>query len=371
MTENPINNIVVRSEDGDYRLIEKISAQWQALNNEGPCCQPFFRPEWISAYLRAFAPASRLILISAWKGELLRGVLPLISDSLSSGLINFRVFRSASNIHSCRFDLIHGSNDKEEVARSVWNHLANRNDWDLIQLQDVPEDAAFNLCTSIAEEEKYNTAKIESVSPPYLNINDDIDNQKNGKQFRSRLGKKKQKLESSTGALVLEKISQYDQNILNDFFEMEGSGWKAQEGTAIKCSAETLQFYSEITKNAACNGYLSIYRLQSAQETIAIHLGLTMGDCYYLPKIAYAENFSEFSPGQILIKEIINNSKENGFSRIDFLGSTAQWKSVWTSQFNKHSTHHIFRNNIKGVIIYTIKFRLREHLRRIKRSLKR
>ncbi|MER3438126.1 MAG: hypothetical protein C4346_11365, partial [Chloroflexota bacterium] len=70
----------VTVERGDAHLIDQIAPAWRALCDEGPCADPFFRPEWIGAYLRHLEPDARVVLITAWRNGSLRAVLPLIEE---------------------------------------------------------------------------------------------------------------------------------------------------------------------------------------------------------------------------------------------------------------------------------------------------
>lgn len=71
---------VAKALSGGVEMIEPIAEEWRALCAEGPCDQPFFRPEWIAAYARAFAPEKKLLLVTARVGGRLRAVLSLVEE---------------------------------------------------------------------------------------------------------------------------------------------------------------------------------------------------------------------------------------------------------------------------------------------------
>lgn len=63
------------------------------------------RPEWISAYLRAFERHSRM-MFTASAGEEFRALLPMVESNRLLRFLPARVLRSPSNIYSSDLDRI-------------------------------------------------------------------------------------------------------------------------------------------------------------------------------------------------------------------------------------------------------------------------
>ena len=53
---------------GGVEIIADLASEWRALCDEGTHAEPFYRPEWISAYVRAFAPDKQVVLVTARAG---------------------------------------------------------------------------------------------------------------------------------------------------------------------------------------------------------------------------------------------------------------------------------------------------------------
>ena len=68
----------MRVQRGGRELVEQIAGEWRRLCDESGDEEVFYRPEWAHAYLQAFEPKAEVIIISAWAGERLRGILPLV-----------------------------------------------------------------------------------------------------------------------------------------------------------------------------------------------------------------------------------------------------------------------------------------------------
>ena len=76
--EIPGKQLSVRVQRGGHELVEQIAGEWRRLCDESGDEEVFYRPEWAQAYLQAFEPKAEVVIISAWAGERLRGILPLV-----------------------------------------------------------------------------------------------------------------------------------------------------------------------------------------------------------------------------------------------------------------------------------------------------
>jgi CelD/BcsL family acetyltransferase involved in cellulose biosynthesis len=356
---------------GGVEIIERLADEWRALCAEGPCAQPFFRPEWIAAYVRAFAPEAKLVVLTARAGGRLRAVLPLIEElSLLHGL-PVRKLRSAANVHTCRFDLVHGAGAEVEVAtRAVWQLLRQRRGWDVLQICDVPQGGACESLLRLAEQDGYPTGQWKQAPGPYVLLPEKATLEQalahTSAKFRASVRRRRRQLEE-LGELRLTRITAAAPAELEYFYRLEQSGWKGREGTAIACSAQTRQFYDEVARRAAQGGYFSLYRLDCGGRTVAMQYGLTYGERFFLLKPTYDESFSQQGPGHVITHEILRDLHARGLREFDFLMPLMEWKREWATASRPHSTCFIFARSLVGRALHAYKFRLLLAARQIKR----
>jgi CelD/BcsL family acetyltransferase involved in cellulose biosynthesis len=91
-------------------------------------------------------------------------------------------------------------------------------------------------------------------------------------------------------------------------------------------------------------------------RTAAVHYGLIYNDSYLLPKVAFREEFSELSPGLVLMNEVIDACATRNVTSIYFLGGDDEWKLRWSCTVVPHYWLYIFRNNFKGRMLQRMKF---------------
>lgn len=85
---------------------------------------------------------------------------------------------------------------------------------------------------------------------------------------------------------------------------------------------------------AAASGRLHLSWLQCGDRIIATHLGFTHNDVlhWYIP--AYAQDWSRFSPGRLLLLKLIACAIDDGLSNIDFMRGEESYKdSLANEQF--------------------------------------
>ncbi|HEX4945520.1 MAG TPA: GNAT family N-acetyltransferase [Blastocatellia bacterium] len=370
--------VVVEVFTGSADVIEPLAAEWRALCAEGACDQPFFRPEWIRTYLRAFAVDKTLLLVTVRRNGSLRAVLPLIEERASLHGLPVRKLRSAANVHSCRFDLIHGTTDRAAAIQAIWTWLKQQTTWDVIELEDVPEGGAGEALTQTAAADGYLHGRWEKPAGRALalpNAAGTTVQETVQKLLRSSLRKslrRERRRLTAQGSLQLVCLNEYQAKPLEDFYQLERAGWKGKSDTAIACAASTRQFYDEVAQAATQHGYFTLYSLLLNDRPIAQQYCLTYHGCCYLLKPTYDEEFSQYSPGGLLLEDVVSDLVARGFRGYDFLSPPSFWKDRWANVQSAQSSWYIFcggRRRFIGQALYAWKFQVASRARQVKQQI--
>ena len=356
--------LTVASDEGGVEIIDRVAEEWRWLCDEGPNDEPFYRPEWIRAYLRAFEAAKRLVLISARAGGRLKAVLPLIRERTLLSGFPVITLRSPVNAHSLRFDAARGAGTEGDGAMAaIWNFLKDRSRWDVLQLSDVPQSGALERLCEVARRDGFLTGRQASLRSPYLPLADLPRDQEpwrsnSSANFRSAMGKRTRKA-TARGPLRLERIDAADPHFLQRFYDLEQAGWKGRMGSAIACNRETRQFYDEVAQNADQLHYLSLYFLELDGRMVAAHFGLTHRARYFVLKLAIDENYKDFAPGHLMTNAVVADCVRRGLDEFDFTGPWAEYKARWTAHVRPHFRFWVFRRGAYGRVLHTVRFRAR------------
>jgi CelD/BcsL family acetyltransferase involved in cellulose biosynthesis len=305
-------------------------------------------------------------MITVRTGGRLRFVLPLVEEIGTFSKLPVRKLSAPVNHHAGRFDAIVGAGpDGEAAIQSAWQHLKQLAGWDILQLRDVLEGSAMSRLTVAARADGFRTLEIKDNPSPYVPVptNTALRNQLPvNARLRRQIRQIRREIASRGSLLKLHRIETADVHALNRFFQLESSGWKGAERSSILFEGNR-SFFEEIATAAARFGYFTLYMLELDGSVIAAHYGFTHRECYYSVVVAYDENFRQFSPGHLIIDEILNDCAQRGIRVYDTTGQNQEWKMKWTTQVRQLSHHFIF-NGSWGRLTYAVATRIRPEIAR-------
>jgi CelD/BcsL family acetyltransferase involved in cellulose biosynthesis len=351
---------------GGLEVIDELASEWRALCEAGPQDEPFFRPEWIGAYVRAFAPTSKIVIAMVRISGRLVALLPLLQEIGTVGGFPARKLRSPGNAHTCRYDLVHAAPLDARVLPAMWRALLCRGGWDVMELENVPLRGAATQLVRYARREGYLTHGVRGLRPPYLPLTAaagsfDTMLARTDSKFRANIRRRMRRLEAR-GPVRLVSKGKVDGS-LTEFYKLEGAGWKGANKSAIASSAPTRQFYDEVASEGARFGYLRLYTLECGGRAVAMHYGLKRRDRFYLLKTAYEERFRDCSPGQLVTHEVLRALIAEQATEFDFLGGLMNWKSDWSPRLRPLANWYVFRG-AAGRALCTLRFTVRPQVGR-------
>lgn len=90
-----------------------------------------------------------------------------------------------------------------------------------------------------------------------------------------------------------------------EFVDLEASGWKGRQGTAIASQSDSLAFFMEMTQRLAVRQSIRLARLTLDSKPIAMLVDICSGGHVSAYKTAFDERYSEHSPGFLIELENI------------------------------------------------------------------
>jgi len=316
-------------------------------------------------------------MISAWAGDKLRGVLPLVRRRAFVSGFSIVTLTIPANVHSLRASLtVCPGEEGTAVLKALWQAAKNLPRWDLIDVANVVEGNGLDRLVAVAAADGYRTARKRTSQTLHLPIeaSSASTSAKTAAQppwlagtrpkFRSHLRRARRQLEEQ-GMLELKHYGEADPAVLKNFYDLEASGWKGAEGTAIKCNPSTRQFYDSVAQAAARDGYLSLDFLELNGKPIAGHFGFNLRGRYFLAKAGYDEAFRRHGPGQLLVNEILSETPQRGLHEFDFVGPATWDESRWASVRRTNYRVFIFRKNLYGALLHAIRISARDAIRKL------
>lgn len=354
-------NVIAKVEIGGAEIVERLAPRWEKLCEETSSL-PFYRPEWIAAYLQAFEPESQVVLMTATASDKLVAVLPLIRRRAWFAGVPVWKLVGAANVHSTQFDIVRTSCDAGEAAIfAFWNLLKRVPGWNMLELPLLSRDGAGLKLIKLASKEGCRTMSVRFSESPVLSMKKDENGQltwlhDTSRHFRHELRRCARILTREMGQEPrLVRRTNPDQQALEQFYELEASGWKGREGSAIKCAPQTRNFYNQVSQVAAAGGYFCLHSLEVNNRMLAGAFSVQSADCLYPLKIAYDESLRRGAPGQVMFDRILDECAQRGITRLFFGGRNDSYKMKWTNEMLANFNGYVFSPDFRSKLAFRLR----------------
>lgn len=97
----------------------------------------------------------------------------------------------------------------------------------------------------------------------------------------------------------------------SDFLRLEAAGWKGQEGTALAMSPRLTEFYRSLFRAQAAGSWGEIHLLIVDGDVVAAELCVVSDGIRVTKKTAYDERYGRFSPGHLMLAQLLKISCED------------------------------------------------------------
>ena len=314
-----------------------IAAEWDELADRVDAA-PFLRPGWTVAWLAAWGEIPRILAVRQ-DGQL-KAVLPLVRGR--------SVLSSAANSHTpLAGAVVEDPSYLHEIARALVAARAARTDLRSLD----PGDPLLAEMRAAALARGHSMIERVTDREPYVDLAGGFEQYEAGLQrkHRKELRRMQRRLEDE-GEVVFEFADGRDRldTMLEEGFAVEGSGWKADAGTAIRAVPEARGFYTELARWAARRGCLRLAFLRLDGRPLAFDFCLEAGGAFFALKGGYDVDYRRFGPGSLLTYESLRRAFGNGLATYEFLGTDDPYKMQWTSTTRERRRLQVFSRAVGG-----------------------
>jgi CelD/BcsL family acetyltransferase involved in cellulose biosynthesis len=368
--------IKAKVEMGGEEIIHNLAPRWQQLCEEVRSA-PFHRPEWILAYVRAFEPNSKIVLVTASIGQRLVAVLPMVRKRCFYAGVPVVKLAGTANSHSVRFDILRSSGATGDAAvRGIWNLLSDTPGWHILEFPLFPRDGACAQLMTLAGQDDCSALKLLVQDSRILRLRVNCDGKPAqpavdlSRHFRHELRRYARVFTEECG--VAPRVTRWSEpkaEILQQFFDLEEAGWKGRKGSAINCDPATRKFYREIAAAAAEHGYFCLHSLEGKSGMAAGAFSVATQDCFFPMKITHDEALRRGGPGHLLINAIVAECADKRIPELFFGGKDERYKSLWTQETLPHFSIFVFSQDFRSRLAYHVRKHVLSPLGNLRRQL--
>lgn len=144
------------------------------------------------------------------------------------------------------------------------------------------------------------------------------------------------------------------QPLLDRIYDVEASGWKGREGTAIRQSTATLHFYNRCIAQWAREGWLRLFTLSVGEDIVAFQINVLFRGVLFQLKVGYDERYAKLSPGQVLQLQILRwafaRPEVHVYDMLGGGGKAGATKRKWATAAEPLYSLTVFRRDLSGLL---------------------
>ena len=344
-----------------FQEFSAFELEWNKLFNSIEQPTIFISHSWLSIWWRNFGNQKPLIILTVWDRKYLIGALPLFQTTISIfKLFNFKCLHSLTNPHSPMYNIISRSENLNRVINSIKDYLVkNSSLWDILLLERLDETfKSPERFKSI-----FNDGKTRFQSKPwegsyyirFIGTFEEYLSRMNKSSKRNLLNKNNRI--KKKGIVDFRAVKEYNQDEINNFLSIENTGWKNENGSAIKLSKDVSKFYREVAEIFSKTNRFLLFILYVDETAIAANYGLIDNNRFYQLKIGVNYSYPEvkkLSPGQAIMMRMTRYCFENNLRGFDFCAPFYPYEELWTREKSQKYIVTIYNLQIIKVRLYLL-----------------
>lgn len=283
---------------------DPLADEWAGLAAEASEPNAFAEPWFVAASLRHLASAE-VRLLEVREGEELIGLL-LLKIERSYGRIPVAHVENWRHHHLFLGTPLVRSGREADFWEQVIDTL-DRAEWaqGFLHIRDLTEDGPVHAGLARAA-----ATAGRSCDVVYRECRAFLRSHLSGAAYYEETVRKKKRkelarLQNRLGEIGPVQTSQLGahtdvQDWCDTFLQLERSGWKGREGSALACRPATERFFREAVAGAQAAGRLQFLRMDVGAQPIAMLVNFLTPPGSFSFKTAYDEAFARFSPGVLI-----------------------------------------------------------------------
>lgn len=328
----------------DAKSFEHLRGLWNSLLQTNPIQDIFLTWEWLFAWWSHYGSGKELRLITAWIGEDLVGIAPLMLYEKKKYGYKFRVLCNLGTPDSDVGGFII-RNGEPQFVESICNYLAqNSKQWDALELNQFPQNNPdVSILTSTFKNARFAiSARINQHF--YIPFEGDwnIFINSRSKNLRHAL-KRSLKRAEETGKVSYKRFIGQDVNDqhLLTIFEINEYG----QYPHVYRSQEEKAFLYELLKLMVDRDWLDVQFLYIDEIPVAYQFGFNYNNRFEDWRCGFDRRYSKLSVGKILLKLSLEDNFRRRIQEVDFLRGDEFYKAEWQPFERPHMQLNIVASN--------------------------
>jgi CelD/BcsL family acetyltransferase involved in cellulose biosynthesis len=305
--------------------LEELLPEWKALWSSARYSTPFQFPQWIVAWWHCFG-AGRLAVLALRDGKRLVAMVPgtIRNGTGPDGAIFELIGGGVSDYQDALFAPGYEAASMPQVL--AWLEQMNRQHCDRCRLEQLPEFSPF-VTAPLAQRcfDQVATGDVCPVLP--LSAQEFAGCIPTTQAAKVRYYRRRADRRGSVSFQTADRNNWPE--LLDDLLELHRRSWNRRGQSGVLADATVERFHREVAPELLRSGLLRLYRLTIGQRVVSSLYVLMhrARACYYIG--GFDPEFSDVSPGTLLIGHAIERAIGEGAAEFDFLRGQERYKYSW------------------------------------------
>lgn len=303
---------------------EALASEWDDLVLAMPRPSPYLLHVWLSEWWRVHGTGCRLAVHVARRRGRLVGALPLFVERRHG----IRTARFLGGKRSMLADVL-VARGEDGVAPALVERAGGPGQ-DLVDLVGLPGGSRLAACAG------GRVKVVERVEAPVLDLDDGWRRRTLSKATSTRLARKRRRLaEAGRLELATARTAGELEAVVDDTLRLHALRWQDRPDLSGVLHPDARRFYRAVYPALAerNEGVFRVVRFLLDGRSIAYHAHFVLDGSLYWHRLGFDPAYARFSPGLLLILEVLDRARSEGVRRVEFLGGGEAYKLHFADQF--------------------------------------
>ncbi|MDP2939810.1 MAG: GNAT family N-acetyltransferase [Candidatus Omnitrophota bacterium] len=357
---------IVKDTEG-FKDLEK---EWDSFLDESGQNNIFLTFDWLYNWWQCFKKDYSLYIILAKENDKIYGIAPL----MISKRFGFRELRFiSSNISDYEDIITSGSTEKRrEIIEIILNKLYESNEWDIFRLNRIRQESpSLSSFDNIVHNRIFANIflKQHKEGAPYIKITKTWDDYHSAlrKKLVADTRRQLSKLTKQDANFLFKKIENESEIslFLDKLIEFYKLRRKSKHTKCIFDNGLTSSFIKIVADKFFHKGWLDLSFMEFKGKKVAMHFGFIYRDRFYYFMPVHNNEFYQYSPGRLLLYDLIHKCFDNHIRQFDFMLGEEDYKLDWKTGIERLYFVTMFQKTLKGSIANQILDRLSFNVKKL------
>jgi CelD/BcsL family acetyltransferase involved in cellulose biosynthesis len=318
-------------------------AEWNGLVARSETNTIFQTFEWHASWWKTFGVHAQPLLLLAESGDELVGIAPLMVSEQRLLGCKRRVVEFIGAGASDYCDFIADPTRYEVLPLMLSWLLENSHQWDLLQFSDIPNTSStLSALSGFFNEHRYPADTRLLYEAPTRLFGDPAQDQQ---LVRKKSLRRHYNYFQRSGQLEFKHCHTAEEimGYLDLFFEQHIQRRALTDTPSLFLDGQQRAFYREVVQRLAPTGWLLFSVVLFNQTPLAFHFGFEYGNRIIWYKPAFNVDYADHSPGEVLIKYLLEYALDQGVAEFDFTIGEEAFKYRFANHRRLNYAVRVFR----------------------------